>query len=225
MTSLTKRQKEMGLLVLSILLFLALVAYGYFTVFQPARAAHQTAVDTLANEREVLYALQKQMSAEAEVTQGSSLAIQRQVPVLPLEDALLLQIHQAEIKTSTTVQSIQFQKEAVILEPPNEDVSELQKIVTEVQLEATRYRDVQAFIAEIEQMERILQVTSIQFVAPPEEIVKDATTKSLQLTVAFDAFFRPDLVNLKDEAPKVDAPPAAHKSDPTVFNPMTGNEP
>ena len=38
------------------------------------------------------------------------------------------------------------------------------------------------------------------------------------MTVAFSAFYRPDLVGLQHEAPKIDAPPPGEKIDPTPFN-------
>ena len=34
----------------------------------------------------------------------------------------------------------------------------------------------------------------------------------IEMTVAFSAFYRPDLVDLQHEAPKIDAPPAREKS-------------
>ena len=40
----------------------------------------------------------------------------------------------------------------------------------------------------------------------------------IEMTVAFSAFYRPDLVGLQHEVPKIDAPPASEKIDPTPFN-------
>ena len=40
----------------------------------------------------------------------------------------------------------------------------------------------------------------------------------IEMTVAFSAFYRSDLIGLQHEAPKTDAPSPSGKIDPTPFN-------
>ncbi len=49
------------------------------------------------------------------------------------------------------------------------------------------------------------------------------TEELIEMTVAFSAFYRPDLVGLQHEAPKIDAPPPEGKIDPTPFNDGAGS--
>ena len=160
----------------------------------------------LSNEREVVVALRKQAAVSGQTDTVSSQPLQRKVPVKPLEEAVLLQISQAEIKSGSIVQDIRFSPGEFIIQNPPEDVGNVQQLLTEVYLEADTYLEVEQFIDEIEQMERIYIVDSIQFTAP-EEIRDDSTVdEPMHMTVAFSAFYRPDLVDLQHEAPKTDAP-------------------
>ena len=77
-----------------------------------------------------------------------------------------------------------------------------QQLLTEVSLEADSYLEVENFIDEIERMERIFIVDSINFIAPEETQEQSEADESMQMTVAFSAFYRPDLVDLQHEAPR-----------------------
>src|SRR3954447_941696 len=99
MTNLTKHQKEIALVILSSLFFIVLAAYAYIMVYAPAKGENEQVKLMLSNEREVMYALRKQEAASGQVETVSSQPLQRKVPVKPLEDAVLLQIGQAEIKS------------------------------------------------------------------------------------------------------------------------------
>ena len=65
MTNLTKRQKEMALVVLSVILFISLSAYSYFLVYAPAKETNDQVKLTTSNERDVLFALLKQSASQA----------------------------------------------------------------------------------------------------------------------------------------------------------------
>ena len=67
-------------------------------------------------------------------------------------------------------------------------------------------------------MERIFIVDSINFIAPEEIQEQSEADEPMQMTVAFSAFYRPDLVDLQHEAPKTDAPAPEGKNDPTPYN-------
>ena len=218
MTSLTKRQKEMFLVFLSSIFFLALLAYAYFNMYAPAKAENEQLKQMLSNEREVLFALRKQQAFSDQTDTTSSQSLQRKLPVKPLEEAVLLEITKAEIKSGSVVQDIQFSKEEFVIQHAPEQVGQVHRLLTEVNLEAKTYLEVEQFIDEIEQMERIFIVDSINFTVP-EEIRDDSVNEqSMQMTISFSAFYRPELIDLQHELPKIDAPPSDGKYDPTPFN-------
>ncbi|RNF40936.1 pilus assembly protein PilO [Planococcus salinus] len=218
MSSLTKRQKELGLIILAVVFLLALVAYAYFTLYAPARDAREQAEQTLSSEREVLMALESQL---AELPDGEPVSIsklQQKVAIEPLTDLIVLQIEQAELLSESLVTSINFTEGAFELLQPVEGVENIQEVLTSISLEAPDYESILTFIGEIEAMERIMVIDSIAFGGYPEITQRGVEPESLSVTLNFSAFYRPDLVALQDTVPKVDAPPPANKANPMPQN-------
>lgn len=222
MSNMTKRQKEMGLLILAIVFLLVLAAYSYFQVYAPAKESSERAEQTLVNERDILFALQRQEAQQSQSGLSSSRPLQEKLPVKPLEDLILLQVQKAEVKSDALVNEVNFSLEETIMENPPELVENVQAVVTEVHLQADEYSQIDRFIEEIESMERIFIMDRIEFTAPEEVRTFEQESDLMDLTITFHAFFRPDLGNLENEAPKVDAPVPAGKQDPTPINQMPG---
>lgn len=222
MSNMSKRQKEMGLLVLAIVFLLALAAYSYFQIFAPAKESNERAAQTLANERDILFALQRQEAQQSPTGTSSSRPLQEKLPVKPLEDLILLQVQKAEVKSDTYVREVNFLLEEPIIENPPEQVENVRAVITEVRLAADAYRQIDRFIEEIESMERIFIMDRVEFTAPEEVRAVEQENGPMELIVTFHAFFRPDLGNLENEAPKVDAPIPAGKQDPTPINKIPG---
>ena len=222
MRSLSKRQKEMGLVILASVFLLILGMYTYFNVYSPAKEANERAAQTLANERDILFALQRQEAQLSPAESSSSLHLQQKVPVKPLEDLILLQVQKAEVKSDIYVNAVNFSLEETSIENPPEHVTNIEAVITEVHLETDEYSKVDRFIEEIESMERIFMIDGIVFTAPEEIRTLEQETENMEMTVRFHAFYRPDLENLADEAPKVDAPVPSGKQDPTPFNQIPG---
>ena len=218
MMKLSKKQKESALLILSIVLFLALGTYSYFNLYSPVKVTHEQLKVESANERDILYALRMQEAGKTDMDFANSHSLQRKVPVLPLEDAVLLQITKAEVKSSSTVLDVNFSLGEYVIPEGTEGVTNVSQLLTEVYIEAESYSSIEKFILEIEQMERVFIVDTIEMESPEEKQEVDGEIEPMRLTVSFSAFYRPDLVELKEDTPKVDAPPSANKNDPTPFN-------
>lgn len=222
MRSLSKRQKEIGLVILASVFLLFVAAYSYFNIYSPAKEANERAAQTLANERDILFALQRQEAQQSPAESSSSRQLQEKVPVKPLEDLILLQVQKAEVKSDTYVHEVNFSLEEPMIENPPEHVANVQAVIAEVHLETDVYSKIDRFIEEIESMERIFIVDGIEFTAPEEIRTVEQETNNIGMTVTFHAFYRPDLENLVDEAPKVDASVPSGKHDPTPFNQIPG---
>lgn len=224
MSSWSKRQKEGALLFLAIVFLVVLSLYSYFILYSPAKTENEQMKQAIANERDVLYALRKQAAGQAiaNESQGGSHPLQKKVPVKPLEEAVLLQIEKAEVKSGSFVQDVTFTYSDYVIQNPPEHVENVNRLLTEVYLEAASYLDVQKFIDEIEKMERIYVVESITIETPEEVREQTEEQEPMQMTIAFNAFYRPDLIELESEAPKTDAPLPAEKIDPTPFNTGVG---
>lgn len=226
MRSLTKRQKDIALLVLAVIFFVLLVSYSWFQLYAPAKEENAGVVNSLVDQREVIFELQRQVAAKPVEQSTSSRPLQRKVPVLPLEDILLVQLEKAEVKSKTLINNVAFAKDELNevpaessdqLDARTEDPALALKLLTiDVELTASSYEEVDKFIREVEDTERIFVVQSIEL-DTPEEIRESAAEKEpIELRVSFQAFYRPDLQELIPEVPKLDAPMPAGKEDPTT---------
>lgn len=220
MSNLTKRQKEMGLLVLAIVFLIVLAAYSYFQIYAPAKESNERVIQTLANERDILFALQRQEALQSQTGTSSSRRLQEKLPVKPLEDLILLQVQKAEVKSDAYVHEVNFSLEQPLFENLPEQVENVQAVIAELHLSADTYKQINRFIEEIESMERIFIMDRVEFTAVDEVRTAGQENGRIELIVAFHAFYRSDLGNLEDEAPKVDAPVPAGKLDPTPINQM-----
>ncbi|MFC3211831.1 LysM peptidoglycan-binding domain-containing protein [Planomicrobium okeanokoites] len=218
MSSLTKKQKENGLIAIAVLSLLAISAYAYFMVYTPAKEARMMAEQTFKSEREVLMALQEQVKALPEEERVSTAELQQRVSVEPLSELIVLQLEQAELLSRSQVKSLQIAESPLELMTPVEGIENVQKIQTTVAFETDDYAGITKFIKEIESMKRILIIDAIDFASNGEVTTVEAEDDILEVTLSFSAFYRPDLIALADTLPKVDAPPPANKVDPLPKN-------
>lgn len=218
MSSLTKKQKENGLIAIAIIFLLTISAYAYFMVYSPAKEARLMAEQTFKSEREVLMALQEQVKALPEEERVSTAELQQRVSVEPLSELIVLQLEQAELLSRSQVKSLQIAESPLELLTPVEGIENVQKIQTTVSFETDDYAGITKFIKEIESMKRILIIDAIDFASNGEVTTVEAEDDILEVTLSFSAFYRPDLIALADTLPKVDAPPPANKVDPLPKN-------
>lgn len=226
MRSLTKQQKDLALLVLSIIFFIVLVGYSWLQLFAPAREENTQAVQSVADQREIQFELQRQLAAKPDDVSSNSRPLQKKVPVLPLEELLIMQLEKAEVKSNTLIQDVLFGQDALELvgdvaqvetdEEIENPSASLSQLLIEVDLLASSYEQVDRFIQEVEQMDRIFIVQSIDLEPPEERNEAETEIEPLELAISFQAFYRPDLTDLQPEAPKLDAPMPAGKEDPTT---------
>lgn len=218
MSSMTKSQKEKALIALTILFLLALGFYSYFLMYAPAKDAREQAQQSLRSERDVLMALQTQIKELPESDTVSTLELQKKVSIDPLSELMVLQIEEAELISGTQIEAIELAEAEVELQIPVEGLENLKEVETTVVFSAENYKEITDFITEIEDMERILVIESINFDANPEvrEVIEE--TERLQGTLSFAAYYRPDLIALEDTVPKIDAPAPADKKDPLPAN-------
>jgi len=218
MSNLTRKQKEIGLIVLASLFCLIMIAYAYFTFFVPEKESLAVAEITLTTDRQTLFALEQQLADQPEIPIVSSLELQKKVPIDPLTELIILQIEKAEVVSDSLVQSIGFSEGPFVIEAPPEGVETLQQLLVNLSIETSSYATLEAFIDEIEKLDRILIVDNISFSSPGEVMTEELEPAKLQLSLSFTAFYRPDLLELLDEGPKVDTPAPADKSNPLPSN-------
>lgn len=218
MSNLTIKQKEIGLIILSSLFCLTVIAYAYFNFYSPKKDSLLVAESTYESDSQVLYALEQQLENQPEPLTVSSFEFQKKVPVDPLTNLVILQIEKAEVVSKSLVQSVSFSEGPFVIENPPEGVEALQELLVSLSIETPTYATLETFINEIEQLDRIFVVESIAFSSNGEVTTAEKEQTNLQLTLTFSAFYRPDLIELLEEGPKVDTPPPADKVNPLPAN-------
>lgn len=214
MSSLSKSQKEKGLIVLASIFLIALSAYSYFMIYVPAKETRIQAEQALISERDVLVALQTEYKELPETEKVDPRELQRKVSVEALTELIVLQIEQAELISDTLVDNIGITEGLVQLPVPVEGLENLQEVLTTVTVKADDYNEITAFIERVEAMERIMIVEAINFSSGEEITVADQVNEPIDVTLTFSAYFRPDLIALADTLPKIDTPSPAGKKNP-----------
>ncbi|ANU11312.1 pilus assembly protein PilO [Planococcus antarcticus DSM 14505] len=218
MSSLSKSQKEKGLIFLSVIFLLALAAYSYFSLYAPAKESRLQAEQTLSSERDVLVALQAQLKELPEGEKISTSDLQQKVSVESLTEQIVLQIEQAELISDTLVDNIGITEGLVEMPVPVEGLENLQEVLTTVTIKADDYQEITTFITEVEAMERIMIVEAVDFGSNEEITSADQVGEPIDVNLTFSAYFRPDLIALADTLPKIDAPAPAGKINPLPQN-------
>ena len=95
----------------------------------------------------------------------------------------------------------------------------VKKLTVKVTVEAFTYDQIQTFIETIESSKRILKVDSIEFVGTEEIISIEQSTEPLVYTLGISAFYSPDLIDLENHLPDIEAPAPADKDNPLSIAP------
>ncbi|MFD1204000.1 hypothetical protein ACFQ38_02500 [Sporosarcina contaminans] len=218
MNKLSKRQKEQFLVVFSALFLLSIVLFSYFKLYSPAKSENELVQQAVVNERDILFALQRQSAQKQPKDFESSRLLQQQIPVKPLEELVALQIGKAEVKSDLIIQEINFTVDEPIAVDLPEEAKNVKQLIAEVVVRSDDYAKIDRFLEEMESMERIFVVSAIELRLTEEQSSLEKIDKPMDLTISFQAFYRPDLINLEQDSPKVDAPHPAEKIDPTPYN-------
>ncbi len=121
---------------------------------------------TTSNEREVLFALRKQPRLVGRLIRPVRSHCSVKYRSMPLEDAVLLQIGQSGNQIWKHRTGHQFSQGEFIIENPPENVGNVNQLLTEVVLQSDSYTGIEKFVDEIEKMERIFIIDSINFNVP-----------------------------------------------------------
>lgn len=90
----------------------------------------------------------------------------------------------------------------------------LAKTTATVVVEADNYFSLEKFIQTLENLQRIVAIESISFSGPEEIFTLAEVDNLIQMTLTINAFYLPELKDLKDYIPKVQVPEPANKRDP-----------
>ena len=106
--SINVSKKEKLLIFVSTLLIIVLLVGGYFLMLSPKKAQVAMKETQLKSQEQILSVLQTQDIPSSSVTTESAANLQKQVPVKPQTEQLLLDIEKAEVASGSFVTDMQF---------------------------------------------------------------------------------------------------------------------
>lgn len=90
----------------------------------------------------------------------------------------------------------------------------LMKTSAKITVKADNYFGLEQFIATLESLRRVVLVESISFSGPEEIFTLSDEEVPIEMTLTINAFYFPELAELKDYTPKIQTPEPANKRNP-----------
>ncbi|GGD03535.1 hypothetical protein [Pontibacillus salipaludis] len=229
--------------VILLIVFLAFYWIVHSLYVDPALQEVDQVKSSLKNEERILNSLAEQETEQQDLTLKTSRELQLKLPVLPVQDQVILAIERAENVSGTFIESVILNGDEIIeveedeivdtAEPTSETEEKVEE-EAEVEEEAlavdpppvmpsvnalTYQVNVLAKSFEdltlfLEELERIPRLVSFDEI---EFQPNDSTTdegEQVSFLVTFSAFYEPDLSGLKDELPQYHYPDPSQKETP-----------
>ncbi len=224
--NLTKKQWSI-LISAAVIGMLILAGVNYF-VLQPAEKRLQYKKEELGIQVKLQQAVEAKVdSIEYNETLDSS-SLQQKIPVEPSTEGIILDLEKAEMISGSTIQSINFEKtdgalataegeeSAAAPETGDQLPSLLKRVQMTMTIESPGYFEMEAFLEEIENLERIVEINGIYFQGGQElkENMEGYSEEALTFELTASAFYIPELEDLKEGLPKIQSPPPSLKKNP-----------
>ncbi|KGX88077.1 LysM peptidoglycan-binding domain-containing protein [Pontibacillus marinus] len=217
-----------------ILLTLVIVAgIGVFLIAQdiflsPANQELDRLETSLENEEKILQTLRTKEENRTTISFQSSREMQRKLPVLPVQDQVLISLDKAESLSNSFIQSIMMeQKESVNSELTEDEdlsnevteeqpgqpdgkttkVSGVRALTFNLEVISPEFPDLLSFLQELNRLSRLVSIDAITFEDQDEG-------ERLTHLVTFSAYYYPALENLQDELPQYHYEPPSNKDNP-----------
>jgi type IV pilus assembly protein PilO len=245
---LTKRE---SLIIIGTFLLSSVIVFSFYWFFyQPVAKEREHVENEIKVENKLISALESKMEEIEQSTFENTSSLQKKVPVKPFEQKLLIDLEKAEVISGSMIKSIEFTDGEVSLPltstTAEEDIestnnaadesavnktetvevlpSGLKKLTATLSVDTENYFELEKFIAQLERMDRIVEVEQIAFTGPKEIRSYEDGDETISFILVISTFYLPDLIELAEELPKFDSPEPANKKDPFHRFPNKNNE-
>ncbi|WNS74461.1 pilus assembly protein PilO [Bacillus sp. DTU_2020_1000418_1_SI_GHA_SEK_038] len=234
----SKKGKLIGItgIILLILLFTGL----YFLYIQPLKTTLANKQRELQTEEQLLSVIENQIKETGTDTFESTEALQKEIPVQPLVEQLLLDIEKAETVSGSLVSNMDFSDSELeeesaeeTQETDDEETAEkadekpsipmpagMKKTTVVLTVKSADYFSLEKFIQSLESETRTIIVENLQIYGQDEIISADQEKLAIETEITISAFYMPTLTDLIDQLPKMEVPNTSNKKNP--FS-MSGN--
>jgi type IV pilus assembly protein PilO len=224
------------------LVLVLLIVYAQFFLLKPLQTDQGIKQQSLNTEQKLLDAVtQKKVDSTGNKTEDTS-ALQKQLPVQPLQEQFILDLEKAENVSNSKISSMGFSKDgevAVAGEPATSEATTtatdpnaaqaqttdkqpaapatpkgMKKLTVSLSVESPTYEDLEKFIDTLESLRRIVVVESIAYTGGTEITSLDQEDAPLSYSLTISAYYMPELADLQPQLPKIDTPLPANKENP-----------
>ncbi|MEI2664580.1 type II secretion system protein GspM [Rossellomorea sp. LJF3] len=234
-SSLTK--KERLLLIVSTFACLFSLFLCYYFVYSPQQDRLEMKQKELKAEQKILSAVEAKTEQIEAHSYKDIHTLQKQIPVEPLTDQIILQLEKAEVLSQSEIQSINFAKEDFAYSSeesddtlegnsqgsssPQEsgsDNSAVKRLQMTMTVQSGNYFEMEKFIHELENLPRIVEVNQLLIQGREEmsPVLTDEGPEPLIFQLVASAFYIPGLSGLQDSLPSIDSPPPSLKKNPFI---------
>lgn len=223
-----------------ILLTLVIVGgIGFFFITQniflsPEKDEVERLERTLENERQIVTSLRNQEENRTTISFQSSREMQRKLPVLPVQDQVLISLDKAESLSNSFIQSITMENQENVTsrltegnqasalnesetDPSGQPASKptetqgIQALTVNLEVISPEFPDLLSFLRELNGLSRLISIDAITFEDQDEG-------ERLTHLVTFSAYYYPTLTSLQDELPQYHYEPPSDKDNPLDRN-------
>ncbi|MEL3974389.1 hypothetical protein AAEO50_19040 [Rossellomorea oryzaecorticis] len=221
-------KKQWTILISLIVTGLVILAGVNYFALQPAEKRLQYKKEELGIQVKLQEAVEAKVATIEENETPDSNSLQKKIPVEPLTERVILDLEKAELLSGSTIQSIYFEKTDGALAPKETEETEaapagdtelpalLKSIQMTILVESPSYFEMEAFLDEIENLERIVEINGLYFEGEQElkENMEGYSEDTITFEVIASAFYIPELIDLKDGLPVIESPSPSLKKDP-----------
>lgn len=239
------RKMRTLLSVLMVVLVLGSGVMWYLLKVKPLENQISTLESSILSEQALIDQYETGNGKSSETTEEvqNTLSLQKKVPVVDNVDQFLLLLEEAEVVSGSLISNVSFSKSTQAT--PDETTLEedietleggargeeqeqpestaptlpagLEKLTATLTVESDHYFQLEAFVRQVEQFERITNVESLQFngfqeISNLEELPEEQEVLTYNLTLS--TYYFPKLEELKDQAPKYEPLNPAEKKNP-----------
>jgi type IV pilus assembly protein PilO len=221
-------RKQWTILISLVVTGLVILAGVNYFALQPAEKRLQYKKDELGIQVKLQEAVEAKVDSIDENETPDSNSLQKKIPVEPLSERVILDLEKAELLSGSTIKSIHFEKTDGALAPKESEETEaapvvdtqlpalLKRIQMTIVVESHSYFEMEAFLDEMENLERIVEINGLYFEG--EQELKGNMEGYSEDTITFEviasAFYIPGLNELKDGLPVIESPLPSLKKDP-----------
>jgi type IV pilus assembly protein PilO len=231
-------RKQWTILISLVVTGLVILAGVNYFALQPAEKRLQYKKDELGIQVKLQEAVEAKVDSIDENETPDSNSLQKKIPVEPLTERVILDLEKAELLSGSTIQSIHFEKTDGALAPKESEETEaapvvetqlpslLKRIQMTIVVESPAYFEMEKFLDEIENLERIVEINGLYFEGEQElkENMEGYSEDTITFEVIASAFYIPELNDLKDGLPIIESPSPSLKKDPFPQFPSEGED-